>query len=72
MTESSQAHDVQSKENNQVLMRIVCEEVSGYICHMETHSAERMTEDVIQSLLDRNIGQNHHIHHDNFYNSETG
>jgi hypothetical protein len=72
MTVSSQVHDVQSKENNQVLMRIVCEEVSHYICHMETYMAERMIEDIIQSLLDRNKGQNHHIHHDNFYNSGIG
>jgi len=68
----SQVHDVQSKENNQVLMRIVCEEVSHYICHMYTYTAEKMMEDIIQSLLDRNIGHNQHIHRDNFYNSETG
>ena len=52
-------------------MRIVCEELSDHICHMETYAAERMMEDVIQSLLDRNIGQNHHIHHDNFYNRQA-
>jgi hypothetical protein len=48
------------------------EERSGYICHTEIYAAEMMTADVIPSLLDRNIGQNHHIHQDIFYNSETG
>jgi len=72
MMVSSQVRDVQSKENNQVLMRTVCEEVSGYICYMEIYAAERMTEDVTLSLLDMYKGQNHHMHHDNFYNSEIG
>jgi len=60
MMVSSQAHDVQSKENNQVLMRIVCEEVSGYICHMETHAAERMTEDVIVTFRQKHRPESSH------------
>ena len=53
-----------------VLVRIVCEVVLGYICNMEIYSAEgKKLEDTVLSLLDRNLGQNHHIYQDNFYNS---
>ena len=52
-----------------MLVRMVCEVVSGYICNMEIYSAEgRKLEDIVLSLLDRNLGQNHHIYQDNFYN----
>jgi hypothetical protein len=45
----------------------VCEAVSGYICNMEIYSAEgKMLEDTVLSLLDRYLGQNHHIYQDNF------
>ena len=48
---------------------MVCEAVSGYICNMEIYSAEgKKLEDTVLSLLDRNLGQNHHIYRDNFYN----
>jgi len=51
-------------------VRIVCETVSGYICKMEIYSAEgKELEDTVLSLLDRILGQNHHIYQDNFYNS---
>ena len=37
---------------------------------MEIYSAEgKKLEDTVLSLLDRNLGQNHHIYQDNFYNS---
>jgi len=53
-----------------LLLRMVCETVSGYICNMEIYSAERKKlEDTVLSLLDRNLGQNQHIYQDNFYNS---
>jgi len=53
-----------------VLVRMVCEVVSGYICNMEIYWAEgKKLEDTVLSLLDRNLGQNHHIYQDNFYNS---
>jgi len=53
-----------------VLVRVVYEAVSGYICNMEIYSAEeKKLEDTVSSLLDRNLGQNHHIYRDNFYNS---
>ena len=51
-------------------MRMVCEAVSGYICNMGIYAAEgKKLEDTVLSLLDRNLGQNHHIYQDNFYNS---
>jgi hypothetical protein len=53
-----------------VLVRMVCEVVSSYICNMEIYSAEgKKLEDKVLSLLDRNLDQNHHIYQDNFYNS---
>ena len=51
-------------------MRMVCDAVSGYICNMEIYSAEgKKLEDTVLSLLHRNLGQNHHIYQDSFYNS---
>jgi len=53
-----------------VLVRMVCEAVLGYICNMEVYSAEgKKLEDTVLSLLDRNLGQNHHVHQDSYYNS---
>jgi len=53
-----------------VLVRMGCEAVSSYICNMEMYSAEgKKLEDTVLSLLDRNLGQNHHIYQDKFYNS---
>ena len=49
---------------------MVCKAVSGYICNMETYSAEgKKLEDTVLSLLDRNLAQNHHVYQDNYYNS---
>ena len=53
-----------------VLVRMVCEAVSGCICNMEVYWAEgKNLEDTVFSFLDRNVGQNHHIYQDNFSNS---
>ena len=49
---------------------MVCEAVSGYICNKQIYSAEgKKLEDTVLTLLDRNVGQNHHIHQNNFCNS---
>ena len=49
---------------------MVCGAVSGYICNIEIYSAEgKKLEDTVLSFLDRNLGQNHHICQDSFYNS---
>ena len=51
-------------------MRMVCEAVSSYICNMEIYSAEgKKLEDTVLSLLGGNLGLNHHIYQDNYYNS---
>ena len=53
-----------------VLERMVCEAVSGYVCNIEIYSTEgKKLEDTVLSLLDRNLGQNHHVCQDNYYNS---
>ena len=53
-----------------VLVRMVCEAVLSYVCNVEIYSAEgKKLEDTVLSLLDRNLGQNHHIYQDSFYNS---
>ena len=50
---------------------MVCEAESGYICNMEIYSAEgKKMEDTVLSLLDRNLGQNHQVYQDNYYNCE--
>jgi len=49
-------------------VRMVCEAVTGYICNMEMYLSEgKKLEDTVLSLLERNLGQNHHIYQDNFY-----
>jgi hypothetical protein len=49
---------------------MVCEAVSGYICNMEIYAAEgKKLQDTELSLLDRNLGHNHHLYQNNFYNS---
>ena len=49
---------------------MVCEAVWGCICNMDIHSVEgKKLEDTVLSLLDTNLGQNHHMCQDNFYNS---
>jgi hypothetical protein len=51
-------------------VRLVCETVSGYISNLEMYTAEgKKLEDTFLSLLDRNLGYNHHICQGTFYNS---
>jgi hypothetical protein len=51
-----------------VLVIMMCEVVSSYICNMEIYSAAgKKLEDMV-SLLGRNLGQNCHICQGNFYN----
>ena len=46
-----------------VLVRMVCDAVSGYICNMEIYSAAgKNLEDTVLSLLDGNLGLDHHIY----------
>jgi hypothetical protein len=46
-----------------VLGRMVCEAVSGYICKVKIHAVERQNlENTVLSLLDSNLGKNHHIY----------
>ena len=53
-----------------VLVRMVCEAVSGYICNMDIYSVEgKKLEDTVLSLLDGNLGLNHHTYQDSYYNS---
>jgi hypothetical protein len=45
-----------------VLVRVMCEVVSGYICNMQIYSAEeKKLEGTVLPHLDRNTGQNCHI-----------
>ena len=54
----------------EVLVRMVCDALSGYICNMEIYSAEgKKLEDTVLSLLDGNLGQTHHNYQNSFYNS---
>jgi len=58
------------KMKYRLLVRMVCEAVSGYICNMEIYTAEgKKLQDTVLSLLDRNLGHNHNLYQDNFYNS---
>ena len=53
-----------------VLVRMVCEAVSCYICNMEIYLAEgKKLADTVLSLLGGNLGLNHRIYQDNYYNS---
>jgi hypothetical protein len=53
-----------------MLARMVCEALLDYVCHIDIYAAEgKKLEDTVLSLLDRNLGQNHYISLDNFYDS---
>jgi len=46
-----------------VLVRMVCEAVSGYFCKMKIYAAKGLKlEDTVLSVLDRNLSQNHYIY----------
>ena len=54
----------------EVVVKMVCQAVSGYVCNMEIYAAEgKKLEDTVLSLSDRNLCQNHHIYQDSFYNN---
>jgi hypothetical protein len=53
---------MQSRENNIVwsVVKMVFETVLGYICKMNIYTAEgQQLEDIVLSLLDRNLDQNY-------------
>jgi len=53
-----------------VLVRMLCDALSGYICNMEIYSAERKKlEDTVLSLLGGNLDLNPDIYQDDYYNS---
>jgi hypothetical protein len=50
-----------------VLVRMVCEALSGYVCKMEIFAAEsQKLEETVFSLLDRNLVNKHHNYQENF------
>ena len=52
-----------------VMERLVYKAVSGYIFNMDIDTAEgKKLEDTLLSLLNINIGHNHHIYQGKFYN----
>jgi hypothetical protein len=52
-----------------VLVRMVCEDVSGFIRNMEIYAAQgKKLENTVLSVLDTHVGQNHYIYQDNIYN----
>jgi hypothetical protein len=49
---------------------MVCEALSGYVCNMDIYTAEgKKLVDTELSFLDGNLGQNHHLYLENFYDS---
>jgi hypothetical protein len=50
-------------------MKTVCKSILGNICSMGYTAAGQKFEDTVLPLLGRNLGQNHHIYQENFYNS---
>jgi hypothetical protein len=56
--------------NARRITKMVCEAKSGYVCNMDIYAAEGQNlEDTVLSRLDRNLGHNHHIYLDNYYDS---
>ncbi|PSN34409.1 hypothetical protein C0J52_20640, partial [Blattella germanica] len=53
-----------------ILVRMLCEAKSGYICNMDIYTAEgKKLDETIMSVLENNLNVNHHVYQDNFYNS---
>ncbi|XP_055944310.1 piggyBac transposable element-derived protein 2-like [Argiope bruennichi] len=53
-----------------ILVRMVCESESGYICHFEVYSGVgKKLEETILSILQPYFGFNHHVYQDNYYNN---
>lgn len=55
-----------------LLVRMVCESDTGYICNMDIYTAEgKKLEETILSVLGPYLGIWHHVYQDNYYNSTT-
>ncbi|GBM45478.1 PiggyBac transposable element-derived protein 4, partial [Araneus ventricosus] len=53
-----------------ILVRMVCESESGYICNFEVYSGVgKKLEETILSILQPYFGFNHHVYQDNYYNN---
>ena len=53
-----------------IMVRMLCEGTSGYICNFEVYSgAGAKLQDTVLSILDPFVGFHHHIYMDNYYNS---
>lgn len=53
-----------------ILIRMLCESESGYICNFEIYSGQgKKLQETILSVLEPYLGQWHHIYQDNYYNS---
>jgi hypothetical protein len=53
-----------------ILVRIVCEALTGYICNMQIYSGQgRRLNDTISILLEPYMNKGHHVYMDNYYNS---
>lgn len=53
-----------------ILIRMLCESESGYICNFEVYSGQgKKLQETILSVLEPYLGQWHHIYQDNYYNS---
>ncbi|GBN06184.1 PiggyBac transposable element-derived protein 4 [Araneus ventricosus] len=53
-----------------ILVRMVCESESGYICNFEVYSGVgKKLEETILSILQPYFGFNHHMYQDNYYNN---
>uniref|UniRef100_G1Q6F5 PiggyBac transposable element-derived protein domain-containing protein n=1 Tax=Myotis lucifugus TaxID=59463 RepID=G1Q6F5_MYOLU len=55
-----------------LLVRMVCESDTGYICNMEIYTAEgRKLQETVLSVLGPYLGIWHHIYQDNYYNATS-
>lgn len=53
-----------------ILVRILCESESGYICNFEVYTGEgKKLQETILSVLKPYLGYWHHVYQDNYYNS---
>ncbi|CAK9801059.1 PiggyBac transposable element-derived protein 4 [Anthophora plagiata] len=53
-----------------ILVRMLCEATSGYICNFKVYSGSEATlESTVLTILDPYVGFHHHVYMDNYYNS---
>ena len=53
-----------------ILVRMLCESESGYICNLQVYSGQgRKLQETILSVLEPYLGHWHHVYQDNYYNS---